>query len=188
MNRRSLIKHAMTAATVSPFLRLGLVIAAQEFGAESVAILRQIARAVLPAELGARGVDDRVERFAAWVRAYREGAELEHGYGRPRIRYAPPSPIPTYTTQLRELDAAARARGSGFDALDRESQRAILDASLKAAGVDDLPARPMGRHVAADLMAHFFRSSEANDLAYRALIGQQQCRPVTFVVERPRPR
>jgi hypothetical protein len=46
----------------------------------------------------------------------------------------------------------------------------------------------MGRHVVADLMAHYFRSSQANDLAYRALIGQGQCRPITFVVERPRPR
>ena len=188
MNRRSLIKLALTATALSPWWSLRLPAAVQEFGPESVAILRRIARAVLPGELGLRGVDTQVERFAEWVRAYREGAELEHGYGRPRIRYAPPSPVPTYLAQLRELDTAARAKGQPFDVLDRETQRALLDASFKVAGVEDLPGRPTGRHVVADLMAHYFRSGEANDLAYRALIGQQQCRPINFVVPRPRPR
>jgi hypothetical protein len=188
VNRRSLIKLALTATALSPFWPLRLGAAVQEFGPESVAILRRIARAVLPGELGVRGVDTEVERFAEWVRAYREGAELEHGYGRPRIRYAPPSPVSTYLGQLRELDTAARAKGYPFESLDRESQRAILDASFTAAGVEELPGRPAGRHVIADLMAHYFRSSAANDLAYRALIGQQQCRPITFVVQRPRPR
>jgi len=187
VNRRSVIQLALTATALSPFVRLRLAAALQEFGPESVAILRRIARAVLPGELGTRGSDEQVERFAEWVRAYREGAELEHGYGRPRIRYAPPSPVETYAAQLREIEAAARAKQQPFDALDREAQRAILDASLKAAGVEDLPGRPMGRHVVADLMAHYFRSTEANDLAYRALIGQEKCRPITFVIERPRP-
>jgi hypothetical protein len=188
MNRRSLIKLALTATALSPVWSLRLTAAVQEFGPDSVAILRQIARAVLPGELGVRGVDAEVERFAEWIRGYREGAELEHGYGRPRIRYAPPSPVSTYVAQLRELDAAARAHSRPFNTLDRETQRTLLDASFKAAGVEDLPGRPAGRHVAADLMAHYFRSGAANDLAYRALIGQQQCRQITFVVQRPRPR
>ena len=187
MNRRSLIKLALTATAMSPFWPLRLTAAVQEFGPESVAILRRIARAVLPSELGVRGVDDEVERFAEWIRAYRDGAELEHGYGRPRIRYAPPSPVPTYLAQLRELDATPQAKGQPFDTLDRETQRVVLDASFKAAGVEELPGRPAGRHVIADLMAHYFRSGAANDLAYRVLIGQQQCRPITFVVQRPRP-
>jgi hypothetical protein len=45
-----------------------------------------------------------------------------------------------------------------------------------AAKLEDLPERPEGRHVAADLMAFFFRSSEANDLCYRAAIGRDTCR------------
>lgn len=187
MNRRSLIKLALTATAMSPFVRVRLAGALQEFGPESVAILRRIARAVLPGELGVGGADERVERFALWVREYREGAELDHGYGQPRIRYAPASPVETYAAQLREIEAASRAKRQPFDTLDREAQRAILDASLKAAGVGELPGRPTGQHVVADLMAHYFRSTEANDLAYRALIGQQKCRPITFVVERPRP-
>jgi hypothetical protein len=187
VNRRSLIKLALTGTALSPFVRLGLSAAVQEFGVESVTILRRVARIVLPGEIGVRGADEQVERFAKWVREYRAGAELEHGYGRPRIRYAPPSPVEIYAAQLREIDTVARAKGQPLDTLDRETQRAILDASFKAAGVEDLPARPMGRHVVADLMAHYFRSSEANDLAYRALIGQQNCRPITLVVERPRP-
>ena len=151
-------------------------------------MLRQIGRAVLPGELGLAGTDAAIERFAEWVRGYRAGAELEHGYGHPRIRYAPLSPADLYARQLGDIDAAARANGQPFDRLDREAQRAVLDDALKAAGVTDLPARPQGRHVVADLMAHYFRSSQANDLAYRALIGQEQCRPISFVVERPRPR
>ena len=186
MNRRSLIKLALTGTALSPFVRLGLTAAVQEFGTESVAILRRVGRVVLPGELGVRGVDEQVEGFARWVREYREGAELEHGYGRPRIRHAPPSPAATYAVQLQDIDKAARAKGQPFERLDREIQRAVLETSFKAAGVADLPARPTGRHVVADLMAHYFRGSEANDLAYKALIGQQNCRPITFVVERPR--
>ena len=187
MNRRSLIKLTFASAALSPFVRVRLAAAIQEFGSDSVAILRRVARVVLPAELGVRGVDAEVERFAEWVRGYRAGAELEHGYGRPRIRYAPASPIETYAAQLRDIDAAARAKGQPIESLEREAQRAILDASFKAAGIEELPARPIGRHVVADLMAHYFRSSEANDRAYRALIGQENCRPLTFVVERPKP-
>ena len=49
----------------------------------------------------------------------------------------------------------------------------------------DLPGRPTGRHVVSDLMAFYFRSSEANDLAYRARIGRQMCRTLELTTRRP---
>jgi hypothetical protein len=186
MRRRTLINLALRATTLAPFYNLRLAAAVREFPPESLASLRRVARVVLPSELGARGADDQVERLARWVREYREGAELDHGYGRPRIRFAPASPVETYVKQIEALDAAARAQGGPFERLSRDAQRAIIDASLEAAGVDALPPRPAGRHVVADLMAVYFRSTEANDAAYRAHIGRDTCRPITFIVNRPR--
>jgi hypothetical protein len=188
MNRRTLIKYALAATTVSPFYTLRLKAALQEFPADSLASLRRIARVVLPATLGAAGADAQVERLARWVREYREGAELDHGYGNPRVRYAPASPVDAYVKQIEEIDQAARAKGALLDRLDRDTQRAILNEALTKAGVDTLPGRPTGRHVVADLMAVYFRSTEANDRAYAAVIGRETCRPITFVVNRPRPR
>jgi hypothetical protein len=36
-------------------------------------------------------------------------------------------------------------------------------------------------------MAFYFRSSEANDLAYRARIGRQVCRTLELTTRRPAP-
>lgn len=186
MKRRTLLNFAAAATTLSPFYRVRLAAAVKEFPTESLASLRRIARVVLPSALGSKGADEQVERLARWVREYREGAEMDHGYGRPRVRYVPPSPVDAYVRQIEEIDAAARVMGQPFDHLDRETQRALLGKSLEKAEADALPPRPAGRHVVADLMALYFRSTEANDLAYRAAIGRDTCRPITFVVKRPR--
>ena len=37
-------------------------------------------------------------------------------------------------------------------------------------------------------MAVYFQSTQANDLAYAAVIGRDTCRPITFVVNRPKAR
>ena len=186
MKRRTLLNLAVTATALSPFYRLRLAAAMKEFPAESLASLRRIARVVLPSTLGVSGADEQVERLARWVREYREGAEMDHGYGRPRVRYMPSSPVEAYVKQIEEIDAAARLKSEALDRLDRDTQREILQRVLEKAGADALPPRPAGRHVVADLMALYFRSTEANDLAYRAAIGRDTCRPITFVVNRPR--
>jgi hypothetical protein len=183
-----LIRCAAALAGLWPFRGLRAWAQTPALPPESLATLRAMAGMVLPAALGPAGIDEQVRRFADWVRDYRPGAPLDHGYGQPRLRYAPPSPVETYVRQLRELDAAVRATGATPDRAHRETWRTLLDAALKDAGVDALPSRPAGRHVAADLMALYFNSSEANDLCYRAGIGRQSCRPITFVVDRPRPR
>ncbi len=100
---------------------------------------------------------------------------------------APDSPAAAYIAQLAVLDKAARQRGAkGFDALSGDDQRALLELAFQGAKVDRLPARPEGKHVAADLMAFFFRSSEANDLCYDAEIGKDTCRDLADSTEAPR--
>jgi hypothetical protein len=128
--------------------------------------LRALAAVVLPSELGPRNLESTVAAFERWVRQYRPGAEMDHGYGVTRLRSKPPSPAPAYLEQLRAL----RLTG------DEPSDRATVETALEAAQIAALPRSPDGKHVATDLMAFFFHSSEANDLCYRAQIGRDLCR------------
>jgi len=58
--------------------------------------------------------------------------------------------------QLAALERAARAKGARWSALDLNARRALLDEAFAAAGVRNLPGRPAGQHVIADLMAFYF--------------------------------
>ena len=95
--------------------------------------------------------------------------------------------MPAFVAQLAALDADARARGGRWQALDVETRRALLDAAFTKAGVKALPQRPTGQHVVADLMAFYFRSTEANDYCYSALIQREVCRPIAITTKRPAP-
>ena len=64
-------------------------------------------------------------------------------------------------------------------------RRELLDAAFKAADVRNLPGRPDGKHVVADLMAHYFRSSGANDLCYNSRIGRNTYRAIRVTTVRP---
>jgi hypothetical protein len=149
--------------------------------------LHEIAPTVIPASLGPDAIRAVASRFVVWTRGYREGVPLEHGYGHPRLRRSGPSPAPGYIAQLAALDAQARAKGGAWGTLDLETRRALLDAAFTKAGVRGLPGRPSGQHVIADLMAFYFRSSEANDLCYNAEINRQICRPIAITTKRPAP-
>ena len=59
-------------------------------------------------------------------------------------------------------------------------------AALEQAKVTQLPQTPDGKHVASDLMTFYFRSSEANDLCYRAHIGRDECRGLAGSEQEPR--
>jgi hypothetical protein len=124
--------------------------------------LRALAAAILPSSLGRDQTDRVADRFAAWVRGYRPGADLEHGYGSPRIRSKPELPIARYLEQLDALGEAPTA-----DAV----RRALNEAKITA-----LPQSPNGAHIAADLLSFYFTSSDANDLCYQARIGRDSCR------------
>jgi hypothetical protein len=121
--------------------------------------LRSLAAIVLPTSAP---IDQITAAFIRWVRDYRPGAEMEHGYGITRLRNKPPSPASAYLDQLAALPTPLDA--------------AAVQSALERARVADLPRTPGTSHVAADLMAFYFRSSDANDLCYRAAIGRDQCR------------
>ena len=192
MRRRSLLASAASALSTLPFLRnaswVRAAAASVEFPVEHDAVFAAVAAAVLPASLGRARVDEIARSFRTWVGGYREGAELDHGYGHTRLRATGPSPAASYGLQLAALDRAARAEdGGGFAALSPERRTALLEAALSSAGIEDLPERPDGRHVAADLLAFFFRSAEANDLCYGAAIARDTCRGLDGSDRPPKP-
>jgi hypothetical protein len=187
MRRRTLLQVLAAAVPVVPVARLRLSAQVRAFTPDAVAVLRDVAATVLPASLGTEKVTLIVDRFLAWGRDYEEGVALAHGYGDPRLVKSGPSPVPDYVAQLAAIDAGAKARGGRFASLPLDTRRALLSDALAAANVTDLPARPTGRHVVSDLMAFYFRGSEANDLAYRARIGRQVCRTLELTTRRPTP-
>jgi hypothetical protein len=163
MRRRTLLRWVAAL----PGLRAWAQTAA--FPDDHADVLRALAAVVLPSELGADGLDRVAADFARWVREYRTGAEMDHGYGFTHIRSKPASPAPAYLRQLAGLRAALL---NG----DREAARAAVRAALEQAKVTDLPRTPGAQHVAADLLAFYFRGSDANDLCFRAAIGRDRCR------------
>ncbi len=169
MRRRTLLRWI---ASLGSAIRLaGLRSWAQTAGfpGDEAPALDALAAIVLPSELGANGIRSVAQGFERWVRDYRPGAEMDHGYGFTRLRNKPSSPAPAY---LGQLEALRPALTSG----DATSRQKAVEAALEEAKITDLPRSPDGRHVAADLMAFYFRGSDANDLCYRAAIGRDKCR------------
>ena len=185
MKRRRALKTLATAAAALPLLRVPL--AAQELSSDAIFVLRDVAATVLPSAIGRKGQDEAVDNFLRWIRDYKEGVPLSHGYGEPRLVKTGPSPAPGYARQIAALQAAAKARGGRFGALPLDARRALLDEAFKAADVRNLPGRPDGKHIVADLMAHYFRSSAANDLCYNARIGRNTYRAIRVTTVRPAP-
>ena len=185
MKRRRAIRTLATAAGALPWLRVPLE--AQELTADLVFVLRDVAATVLPSALGPKGQYEAVDNFLRWIRDYKEGVPLSHGYGEPRLVKTGPTPAPGYAKQIAALQAAAQTRGGRFGALPPEDRRALLDEAFQAADVRNLPGRPDGRHVIADLMTHYFRSSDANDLCYNARIGRHTYRAIRVTTVRPAP-
>lgn len=185
MNRRALLRWIASAPAVLPLHRVRLGAQPLELTPEAISLLRDLAPTVLPSSLGAARMQGVVDGFAGWVRGYREGIALSHGYGHPRLRKSGPSPLPAYLLQLAALDRTAREKGGAFGSLPIETRRTILDEAFARAGVRGLPPRPAGQHVAVDLMAFYFRSTDANDDCYRAMIQREVCRPIQITTSRP---
>jgi hypothetical protein len=187
MQRRTLLQWLAAVPAMVRFAPLRLFAQPRELTPEAIAELYEIAPTVLPSTLGAAGVRSVTDKFVAWTRGYREGVALTHGYGHPRLQKSGPSPVPGYLSQLTALRDEAGAKGGRWSTLDSETRRALLDAAFTKAGVRALPPRPLGQHVVADLMAFYFRSSEANDTCYNALINREVCRPIAMTTKRPEP-
>jgi hypothetical protein len=187
MKRRTLLQWLGGVVGAVPLRTMRVFAQPRDLTDESVATLYEIAATVLPASLGATRVRATADKFVAWTRGYREGVALSHGYGHPRLQRSGASPVPIYIAQLAALAAEASARGARWPALDLDTRRRLLDAALTKANVRGLPARPTGQHVVSDLMAFYFRSSEANDVCYNAMINREVCRPIAITTKRPRP-
>src|SRR5438105_2685111 len=185
MKRRTLLQWAAAVAAVLPLERIRLLAQPRELTPQSIDLLREIAPTVLPSALGEARTRGIVDRFASWTRGAREGVPLAHGSGHPRLVRSGATPVPAYLAQLAALDAAARAAGGRWASLDAERRGSILDAAFTKAGIRALPPRPTGQHVVADLMAFYFRSSEANDDCYDAIINREVCRPIQITTRRP---
>jgi hypothetical protein len=188
MNRRTLLRWIVTASAAVPLRDVRLRAQPIELTPEAISLLRDFAPTVLPSALGSPRVTSVVDGFVAWTRGYREGVALSHGYGHPRLRKSGPSPVPAYLLQLAAIERTSREKGGTFGALPLETRRAILDESMARAGVRGLPPRPSGQHVVVDLMAFYFRSTEANDDCYRAMIQREVCRPIQITTSRPVPK
>ena len=146
-------------------------------GAAEDATLAAIAEITLPSEADRRAA---VAAFTKWHADYKENADADHGYGNTRLRTTGPRPDRNYAAQLAALDSAARAAGAAsFASLSLEGRRAILETAIADAKVERLSARPTGAHIATDLMGHYFGSSAATDLCYRAAIRRDECRGLT---------
>ena len=187
MKRRTLVQWLAALPAIISVGPLRLFAQLRELTPDAIAELHEIAPTVLPSTLGAMRVRGITDKFVAWTRGYREGVALTHGYGHPRLQKSGPSPVPTYVSQLTALASEAKARGGRLASLDPDTRRAVLDAAFAKAGVRSLPPRPIGQHVVADLMAFYFRSSEANDDCYHALINREVCRPIAITTRKPEP-
>jgi hypothetical protein len=170
MRRRTLLRWL---ACIGPFRAWAQTAA---FPGDHGETLKALAEVVLPSELGSQGLATTVAAFERWVREYRPGAEMDHGYGFTRLRSKPPSPAAAYMQQLRAFPTSS----------DRASKIAAVEAALQQANVTALPRTPDGKQVASDLMAFYFHSSEANDLCYRAHIGRDECRGLAGSDREPR--
>ena len=169
MQRRTFLQWSAAAAGALPFPSLRTWAQTVSFPGPHAETLRNLATLLLPTELGRQGTDQIAEKFEQWVRDYRPGADLEHGYGHTRLDSKPPSPAAAYAAQLDSLrDALANS--------DPAAKRRAIETALAAAKINDLPSSPDGRHIVTDLMSFYFQSSDANDLCYRAAIHREGCR------------
>jgi hypothetical protein len=186
MIRRTFFTRTLAAAAALAARVRSAPAQSRTLPAAELRTLGAVAAAVLPERLGPKGATAVVNGFLHWLAEFKPGADLEHGYGFPRLRAAAQHPAARYAAQLAEIERAARKEGAAFAALPLERQRALLDDALRGAKIDTLPQRPAGLHVVADLMSFYFRGSDANDLCYEAAIERDQCRGLPGSGDRPR--
>ena len=185
MKRRRAIQTLAAAAAALPLLRVSLD--ADELTADQVFVLRDIAGTVLPSAIGRKGQDAAVEQFLTWIRDYKEGVALSHGYGEPRLVKSGPTPAPGYATKSPRC-SRPRNRAAAASARCRSNiRRELLDNAFTSRRRPQ-SARPSRRQArVADLMAHYFRSSGANDLCYNSRIGRNTYRAIRVTTVRPQP-
>jgi hypothetical protein len=177
---------------------LGIGVRARPAGAEidlaeqgaglSTAMVRSLAEAELPGELGDDGFARVSRGFTQWVAGYRPGVELVHPYGSAEIRQTGASPAARWRAQLAALDREARQKHRrAFSALTRVQRRELVAAALSAERTNRMPDPLDANHVGMALIAWYFATPDAVDLCYNARIGRNQCRPLVNAPRQPLP-
>jgi hypothetical protein len=185
MKRRTLFKTAALAILGNAVPRVARA-QAQSLGKDDRELVGAIGEVVLPSRLGADGRDKAVEAFAKWLDGYKAGVPMSYGYGG-QLKYevVPPSPLLRYPAQFSRLQELSKAKGLAFTALSLADRKAVVETALLEAKVTKLPARPDGKHVASDLMSHFYSSSDGNDFLFNASIRVSECRGLGSSAARP---
>jgi hypothetical protein len=188
MQRRTWLQSLVAFVVLRPWERLRALAQSPALTDPQIEMLHGVAEVVLPTAL--RAVERRaiVNRFALWVRNYREGADRGHSYGNSRLAdVTGPSPAHRYPPQFAALDrAAAAAGGTTFASLPLDARRTLVAASLNAPpAVTRLPTQPTGVNLIADFMGFYFNSPAAYDLAYEREIRSEQCRELAGSEQAP---
>ena len=190
MLRRTLLQWIAALVAMRPFAGLRLAAQSPAFSIADTGTLKAIAEVALPSAIGQKGRDLAVERFMAWHVNYRPGAERGYGYGSSTLS-APTGPAPAvrYAAQFAALQKAAQDQGAAsFAALALDKRRALIEGSLtEPQRVTQMPARPTGANLVADVMGFYFNGADANDLCYNAAIGRDSCRSLDGSDQPPTP-
>ena len=192
MKRRTLLQSVAGAFVARPLvgLRAQSPAATADLSAANIAALHAIGEVVLPASIGEPARRAAVEKFVAWVRNYKAGADRGHGYGASTLS-APtgPSPALQYPAQFAALDAQASAQGAAsLAALALDKRRVVIESMLNTPQpVNRLPARPTGANLIADVMGFYFTGADGYNLAYNAEINRDSCRSLDGSDRAPAP-
>lgn len=188
LSRRRFLASLAGALPVAIIVRRAHAAAVAHIAADP-ATLDALAEVVLPsAALGKAGLTKEIAAFRKWGAEYREGAEVNHEYGSSRLRMLGPTPMTRWSTQLDDLDAAAKTKyQKAFHELSAGDRADLVRTALQGQRLDRMPGIADASHVALALLAHFYSSTEANDLCYEARIGKQTCRPLAQQARKPLP-
>ena len=161
---------------------------AEKRGALPSDVLEAVALVALPVTaLGEDGVKRVVAEFTRWLGELEPVAELDLPYlSTDEIQYGPPDPAPLWSSQLQALDIEAQKRhATPYVDLPRDRQEWILRGQLPEPASPGFPPAARAPHVVIGVLAFFYASSEANDLAYRAAIEKWTCRGLDTAPDRP---
>ena len=152
-------------------------------------MLGELGRIVLPlGAIGDDGLSRVLDEFLAWLDGFEPVSERDHPYESSEILYGPPDPAPLWRAQLEALDIEATKRFSmPYAEIGEARQREILLRQLPDNLPTNMPYAGEATHVAVGLMAWFYNTPEADDLALEARIGKYTCRGLAGATARPEP-
>ena len=188
LTRRQFLFWASSAVPIALVARRADALAAAWI-ADDANTLHALGEAILPSAIGRDGAARVVRDFQRWLDNYREHAEIVHGYGTSALRFTRPSPRAKWALQIEQLGRRTSdvGRQRGFASLSPGSRRSIIAQELKDERLERMPDVASAPHVAIGLLAFFYGTSDAADLAYEAKIGRDQCRPLAASPHKPLP-